>query len=229
MKYRIFSMLITGLVTGSLILSAGSLRPAYAQAATTFSNWTDVEKVVEAASIYYPESAYVPIEIPSRPVSKMIPIKSRTRVAPAPLEVTATRVKKLTERLEIFAQALMDGNIKGLAAKKYDEFTTEYLFAGGMELSMWLEDVRSDFDFQNIFKGNGPWILVFLAMSPTSMHEYLDEIDMPGGDSGALDVKRLPMDMYVRPAGDEIEVELWGAENLSVTFRINRKNEIRVV
>lgn len=134
------------------------------------------------------------------------------------------------DKMEILADALLEQNIKNLNAKRPDIFTSELLAAAGYELTAWFEDTKDDKEFRGLFHGKGPWRLVFLAMSPSSMHEYMEEMEPIGeGIDEHSYAKRLPVDLLVQPKGDTLEVEMRAAGDLSLVFTIDEKNRVAVL
>lgn len=131
-------------------------------------------------------------------------------------------------KLRVLAEALINQNVRGLAKLKIDEFTSAYLAAIGMELYSWMEDNGSDVDFINTFKIPGPWILVFTPMSPTSMHEYMDSLDLPSDVGDALDAHRLPTDMILWQRGQELMVGAMGAEGMNLVFKVSEDNQVTI-
>ena len=146
-----------------------------------------------------------------------------------PVTVEAARLKTTTEKLAVLADALFEQNIRGLAKQKLDDFMTGYLTAAAIELTEWLEDTNGDKDFQKLFHGTAPIYLVFLAMSPTSMSEYMDGLDMPGLPTDVMGDKKLPVNMSIKHVGENLIVEMWGAHDLSLTFKINSHNKVELI
>ena len=146
-----------------------------------------------------------------------------------PIVVEAKRLKTVTEKLAVLADSLFEQNIRGLAKKKQDHFMASYLSAAAIELTEWLEDTDGNAEFQKLFKKQGPIYLVFLAMSPASMHEYMSGLDMPGLPTGVTEAKKLPVNMCVKKAGDNLIVEIWGVHDLSLTFKINAQNKVELI
>lgn len=132
-------------------------------------------------------------------------------------------------KLQVLALALINQNIRGLARLKVDEFTSNYLAAIGIELYDWMEDHGNEVDFIEIFKMRGPWILVFTPMSPTSMHEYMESLDLPSGVGDALGAHRLPTDMILWKRGEDLITTTLGAHGTNITFKINESNEVSVM
>ncbi len=183
---------------------------------------------LENEAVFSAERSLKPLPIVSEAVN---PSESKLRfVSPVPAEVPAKKAGEVNftiQKLEILADALADGNIKGLAALHPDEFTSAFLLAASMELDEWIEDTRNDREFRNLFEGKGPWILIFLAMSPASMHECFDNLDFPGGGD-VLESKRIPVDLRVTHEGSELKVELTAAYNIHFNIRITSQNEAEI-
>lgn len=137
--------------------------------------------------------------------------------------------KPVTYKLAVLADALMDLKIKGYAALNQDKFMDKYVVAVGLELAEWMSDTENQKVFQDIFKKEGPWILVFLAMSPTSMHEYMGDLELPSAAGDITEAHRLPINMTVTQKGKNVIVETQGAFDLWLTFSINEKDEVSIV
>jgi len=148
-------------------------------------------------------------------------VKPATLPKPAPVSIP--------KKLAVLAEALINLDVKGLAALKQDEFMDLYLVAIGVDLSAWMAENEKETFFQNMFKEDkGPWILVFLAMSPTSMHEYMGDLELASMAGDITGAKKLPVNMTVVHRGKDLVVETQGAYDLWLTFRINEKDEVVV-
>lgn len=150
-----------------------------------------------------------------------IQVESKLRVIPS-----ETKGTFITNKLALFAEALSEGRISGFEALEGDPFMKAYVRAAAIELSSWLAENQKNGEFQNLFRGRGPWTLVFLTISPTSMEEYLENLDLPGEVGDLLEAKRLPVNVTVQKQGQELRIELAGALDLYQSFRMNDRNEI---
>ncbi|MBI4971104.1 MAG: hypothetical protein HZC17_04610 [Candidatus Omnitrophica bacterium] len=192
------------------------------------------EQTPTRISINFPEESQAPRKFARAMRSQLPavipqPIHPRVIGAPRLIVVEATRVKTVTEKLEILSQALQDRNFKGAGKLKLNDFLDRFLSAAAVELSAWLSETSEDPEFQNLFRGKGPWILIFLAMSPTSFHEFLDDVDFPGASENILGAKRLPINMSVTFNGDNLEVEIHGDYNLAIKFKVNEASKVSLV
>ena len=133
----------------------------------------------------------------------------------------------ILHKLEVLSEALIRQNIKGLAAQKPDKFMSEYFFSIGLELNAWMEG-KEKF-FLDLFKIKGPWVFMFSVMSPNSMHEYVQDLDLPCAVGGIVGAQKIKVNMLMEINGNDVFVETQGANKLWITFRINEKNVVSVV
>ncbi len=158
--------------------------------------------------------------------------KIRTAVNPQALMASSTALNNkisIPEKLKILAEALQTQNIKGFAALKLDEFLYAYVSAVGVDLDNWIAGIEHEDFFPKIFEIEGPWYLILLPMSPTSMHEYVMDLELPSTAGAILEEHRLPVNLTVEQKKQGIVIELQGSYDLWITFRIDEKNEVSVI
>ncbi|GEM_PF-2592110 len=166
---------------------------------------------------------------PAQEAKTVLPAKTGALPLSAKTSKTALTGGDIAKKLEVLAEALINYNIKGLAALKQDEFMDAYLAAIGMDLASWMSDMKHEKYFLDIFKIEGPWVLIFLAMSPTSMHEYMQDIELFSTDGGITEAQRLPVNMTVETRKGNLLVEVQGAYDLWITFQVDEKGNVSVV
>ncbi|MBI4971027.1 MAG: hypothetical protein HZC17_04210 [Candidatus Omnitrophica bacterium] len=164
-------------------------------------------------------------DVRSKFIPSQVPVAPRVKEIPKAVE---TNTIVIPQKLEVLSAALINQNIKGLAGLKLDQFMSDYLAAIGVELGAWMEDNGKEQYFLDLFKIKGPWVLVFLAMSPTSMHEYMQDLDLPSSVGDILEAKKLRVNMTIEQHGRDILVETQGAYDMWITFRINENNQVSV-
>ena len=129
-------------------------------------------------------------------------------------------------KIRIFTQALQKGKVRGLYASKPDEYTCQFLAASAYALGEWLENKSLQ---ERHFALPGPWYLLFLTVSPTSMHEYLYDLEMPSATGDILDAQLIPVKITMSKEKSAYRFELTGPEDIFFAFEITEKNEVRVV
>ncbi|MBI4970796.1 MAG: hypothetical protein HZC17_03035 [Candidatus Omnitrophica bacterium] len=148
---------------------------------------------------------------------------------PEPLVVEAKRIRSVTEKLSLLGEALLNGDIRGLSPLKQNGFQKRLLAVAAKELMSWLEESEKDKSFQQLFKGAGPWMMVFIPKSAFSTDDAEEGFDMPGSGPGLLGSRRLPIDVSIRANGENLEIELRGGADISLHLRVNGHDEIVLV
>ena len=152
----------------------------------------------------------------------------RSQVSSAPKEAVSDSVL-IPRKLDVLSRALINQNIKGLAGLKLDEFTGAYLAAIGVDLFSGIENHKNEKYFAEIFKIKGPWVVMRLAVSPTSMHEFMGDFELSSAVGDILEANKLPSNLSIERQGKNVIVEAIGSENLFITFCVNEKDEVTVV